>query len=127
MANTRKTDQAGKKPKRRNARTQTKAAKKVLPLSSREPVRTATIKSAAKPLKRKHPKTNKEAAVLTLSGARKSPAFSFFDSQIQLFNMMLQWSPFVLLLSQHARFANAIFAGAIERKRGNRDRPSRRI
>ena len=105
MANTRTTHQAGKKPKRRNTRTKTKA-KKVLSLSSREPVRTATIKSDAKPaktLKRKHSETPKEAAVLT--GVRKTPAFSFFDSQVQLFSMMLQWSPFMLLFSYFGKIA----------------------
>lgn len=109
---------AGKKPNRRSAGSKAKP-KKVMALSRQDPVRRAPVKPAAKrsrSVKRTSPQGSKRlqaprrAVTAAASANENHTATSILDSQMQLFTMLVRWSPLGMLIRQQARLAEAMCA-----------------
>ncbi len=107
---------AGKKPSRRSAGSKAKP-KKVMALSRPDPIRRAPVKPAAKrprsvkrtsPQASKRPQAPRRAVAAAASANENHTATSILDSQMQLFTMLVRWSPLGMFIRQQARLAEAM-------------------
>ena len=92
---------AAKKPSR-PSQLKKATAKRAMPLHTRDPVRTAQMKShenGAKPTKRKRPEAD---------GREGSTANNNVTPSNGLFTLLMQWTPIGIFLRQQAVLANAM-------------------